>query len=160
MDALEKSADTGRIEQFQKSPTGQGLEAYKEAKDFIKAETGCDSISKGLNHLDSLSAQKQEVWKGIVEKYDTAVKKIESTIEKKFDQAARKVVSEEVDFRRSHGKMDLYFDKKLDFYINQRNDTMNTRDQLVTYRNIKLDQMYDFQHAFRDASFEIGRAHV
>lgn len=51
--------------------------------------------------------------------------------------------------------MDLYFDKKLDFYINQRNDTMNTRDQLVTYRNIKLDQMYDFQHAFRDASFAV-----
>lgn len=155
MDALEKSRNPERMEQFQKSPTGQGLEAYKEAKDFIKAETGYDSISKGLNHLDSLPAQKQEVWKGIVEKYDTAVKKIESTIEKKFDQAARKVVSEEVDFRRSHGKMDLYFDKKLDFYINQRNDTMNTRDQLVTYRNIKLDQMYDFQHAFRDASFAI-----
>lgn len=82
MDALEKSADTGRIEQFQKSPTGQGLEAYKEAKDFIKAETGCDSISKGLNHLDSLSAQKQEVWKGIVEKYDTAVKKLNLRLRK------------------------------------------------------------------------------
>ena len=156
LESLEKN-HPDRIEKFKKTPAYEGLTCYREAREFLREATGNDNItvSSGMKKVERLPEEKKQEWNRIVDRYDKAVSKIEVTIEKKFDTAARKVVKDEIDFRKSPGRMEVYFEKKLNFYIEQRNSAMDTRDKLVTYRNIKLDQMYEYQNTYRDASYAV-----
>lgn len=149
IERLEKGSPE-RLDQFKQTPMYKGYENYQKIQELLEeSKTLVDSAkADGDKAIEELSPEKQKEYALAVHDYQEAVSAVEKIIETKFAAAVRDIVNNAVDEIKESVMLGGNMEKKFDFYLDQRNQTMDIRDKLTEYRNTKLDRIHDFQERY------------
>lgn len=128
----------------------KGYENYQKIQELLEeSKTLVDSAkADGDKAIEELSPEKQKEYALAVHDYQEAVSAVEKIVETKFAAAVRDIVNNAVDEIKESVMLGGNMEKKFDFYLDQRNQTMDIRDKLTEYRNTKLDRIHDFQERY------------
>lgn len=149
IERLEKGSPE-RLDQFKQTPMYKGYENYQKIQELLEeSKTLVDSAkADGDKAIEELSPEKQKEYALAVHDYQEAVSAVEKIVETKFAAAVRDIVNNAVDEIKESVMLGGNMEKKFDFYLDQRNQTMDIRDKLTEYRNTKLDRIHDFQERY------------
>lgn len=141
---------SGGREQIFHSQTGTsiGLKEFQETLEQLQFWDVDSAKADGDKAIEELSPEKQKEYALAVHDYQEAVSAVEKIVETKFAAAVRDIVNNAVDEIKESVMLGGNMEKKFDFYLDQRNQTMDIRDKLTEYRNTKLDRIHDFQERY------------
>lgn len=130
IERLEKGSPE-RLDQFKQTPMYKGYENYQKIQELLEeSKTLVDSAkADGDKAIEELSPEKQKEYALAVHDYQEAVSAVEKIVETKFAAAVRDIVNNAVDEIKESVMLGGNMEKKFDFYLDQRNQTMDIRDK-------------------------------